>query len=436
MGWREIVRQVSWIEMQYTDVTGRLRSVSVSCEGRESVRARIDGSSIGVAQVSDSDLVLVADTSTFSRIPWLDRWGRVLCDIYKDEGLRHPLDPRFIAQRLEEHLKETDLRVLLGVEIEFFVFKALETISRFPESAGYRLRLVDRAGGPLSNYQAASDELSGYRAELADTLSKFFGVGIRGHHREVASSQLELNLEAGSPTGIADAVQTVKYAAKALAKSRGLRAVFMPKPLYNENGSGMHVHLSLWRGSRNLFYDPEDKHRLSQLARYFVGGLLHHARALAALVAPTVNSYRRLVPGFEAPVYAVWGFRNRSAAVRVPLALEEGDASVEFRPPDPSACPYLALSAIVLAGMDGIRKSIDPGEPLDSSAYGLSRVPRERRLPSSLVEALDELSSDREFLKPVFPGELIDKYVEIKYREAVEVGSAPSPMEFLKYRDV
>lgn len=437
MGRAETVLRVEWVEMHYTDIVGRLRSVSVPYGGSGDLRTGIDGSSVGMAAVSSSDAVLVADMSTFSRIPWLERWGRVICDVYRSEGARHPMDPRSVAQRLEEYLGGMGLEVLFGAEVEFFLFRGLSLVLRPPTTAGYRLKLVDRAGrGPFSNYQAASDELSGYRAELAHVLSGSFGVKVHKHHHEVASGQVELSVGMERPTRLSDSVQTVKYVAKALAGLRGLRAVFMPKPLCGENGSGMHVHVSLWRGSRNVFYDPADERGLSQLARYFVGGLLHHARALAALVAPTVNSYRRLVPGFEAPVYAVWGYGNRSAAVRVPPFQGEGDARVEFRPPDPSACPYLAVAAIAMAGLDGIRKSMDPGEPLEGSAYELSRVPREMRLPSSLAEALDELSSDREFLKPVFPEELVEAYIEVKRREVTEVTSAPSPVEFLMYQDV
>lgn len=427
---------IDWVELQYTDVIGRFRSITVSSRDGESFSARIDGSSVGISDVSDSDAVLVADMSTFSRIPWFNRCGRAICDIYRDGNSRHPVDPRLVTQKLEEYLRGEGMEVLLGVEIEFFVFSDIRIVFSPPLSAGFRLRLVDRAGrGPLGNYQTASDRLSKYRAKLVDTLSSF-NVKVCGHHHEAASSQLELGIGAGNPTAIADSVQTVKYAAKALAESRGLKAVFMPKPMYGENGSGMHIHLSLWRNTKNVFYDPGDTHGLSQLARYFIGGLLYHARALAALVAPTVNSYRRLIQGFEAPVYAVWGFRNRSAAVRIPLARGERDTRIEFRPPDPSANPYLAVAAIVMAGIDGIKKSIDPGEPLRESAYELTRLPNERRLPSSLAEALGELLSDKDFLKPVFPGELIEKYVDAKNKEVVEVGSAPSPTEFLKYQDV
>lgn len=433
---RRSVLNITWVEMQYTDIVGRLRSTSVPYEDRGELLAKVDGSSVGIDSVDSSDVVLVADTSTLSLIPWHAGWGRVICDIYRDRGIRHPADPRYVAQRLEEYLREIGMEALVGVEIEFFVFEDIKSYFSPPVSAGFRLKLVDKAGkGPLCNYQAACDRLGAYRLELVNALSNSFGIGISGHHHEAASSQLELNVKAGSPTGVSDSVQTVKYVAKTLAELRGLKAVFMPKPIFGENGSGMHIHLSLWRGSRNAFYDPNDRYGLSQLARYFIGGLLHHARALAAIVAPTVNSYKRLVPGFESPVYSVWGYRNRSAAVRIPLVYGERDTRIEFRPPDPSASPYLAIAAVAMAGIDGIRRSIDPGEPLNRSAYELTGAPKEKRLPSSLAEALVELASDRDFLRPVFTDELLEKYIDAKNREVIEVSTAPSPVEFLKYQD-
>jgi len=427
-----------WVELQYTDIVGRLRGVGIPFSGERSrLSARADGSSVGLADIGDSDVILMADSSTLSRIPWRSGWWRVLSDLYVDGSARHPLDPRLSTQKLEEYLRESNLEAFIGVEIEFFLFRDVKVVFSPPTSAGYTIKLADRSQmGTFSNYHLVGDELVKYRGFLAENLAKFFNIKVTAHHHEVASSQLELSLEASSPTKTSDNVQTTKYVARAMAREMGLKAVFMPKPLYGENGSGMHVHVSLWRSSRNLFYDPEDPHGLSQLARYFIGGLLHHMRALAAVVAPTVNSYKRLVPGFEAPIYAVWGFRNRSAAVRVPIATNEREVRVEFRPPDPSANPYLALAAIVAAGLDGVRKSIDPGDPSSANVYELSRLPRERRLPTSLSEALDELDQDREFLKPIFSNDLVDKYIEVKRREVVEVSPSPSPKEFLTYCDI
>jgi glutamine synthetase len=309
---------------------------------------------------------------------------------------------------------------------------------RVPAATAYRLRFVDRSfgRGSDSNYHAVGGVLDSYLSEVALTLRKYFDVDVRSYHHEVASSQVELSLGAKNPKALSDDIQTVKYVAKSIASARGLRATFMPKPIYGENGSGMHVHVSLWRGSTNVFYDPNDEYGISQLARYFIGGLLAHSRALAAIVAPTVNSYKRLVPGYEAPVYATWGPANRSTMVRVPKVLTPSDARVEFRPPDPSSNPYLAIAAILLAGLDGIRKSIDPGEPSRENTYDLREFPRERTLPRSLSEALDELASDSDFLKPVFTRELLEEYIELKLKELEGVLLVPTPAEFFKYLDV
>lgn len=217
----------------------------------------------------------------------------------------------------------------------------------------------------------------------------------------------------------------------------------MPKPVLNDNGSGMHTHVSIWRGDTNLFYDPEDEYaEVSQYARYFIGGLLEHGRALSAILSPTVNSYRRLVPGFEAPVYLAWSRANRSAAVRIPVYYK-GDAKskrIEYRPPDPSANPYLALAAIIMAGLDGVKKKIDPGDHVDENIYLMT--PEKRRslgiksLPGSLEEALQELETDNEFLKPAFSEPVIEAYLDLKWGEVKEARLHPSPIEFLMYHDV
>jgi len=427
-----------WVELHYTDRVGRLRAVRVAPLSADALVARVDGSSIGMAPVEKSDLLLIADGSTLRPIPWLDRCWRAISDIYVAQNVRHPLDPRYTAQRVEEYFGSLGLRPLVGVEVEFFVFKAIKMLYRVPAVVAYKLEFVDRSFGRGldSNYHVVEGVLGGYLDEVALTLRNYFGVDVRSYHHEVASSQVELSLGAKGPRAISDDIQTVKYVAKYVASARGLKATFMPKPVYGENGSGMHVHVSLWRGSTNLFYDPSDDYGISQVARYFIGGLLSHSRALAAVVAPTVNSYKRLVPGYEAPVYATWGLANRSAMVRVPRVLAPSDARVEFRPPDPSSNPYLAIAAILLAGLDGVRKSVDPGESLERSSYELPRIPRERTLPRSLGEALDELASDSDFLKPVFTKDLLEAYVEVKLRELEEVSSVPTPTEFLKYHDV
>ena len=255
--------------------------------------------------------------------------------------------------------------------------------------------------------------------------------------------QGEINFRYSTPTRTADNIQTLKYVAKMVAYQHGMVAVFMPKPIGGDNGSGMHTHVSVWRGDTNLFYDPDDDYaELSQYARYFIGGLIEHGRALSAIVSPTVNSYKRLIPGYEAPVYLAWSRANRSAAIRIPVYQRgvKNSKRIEYRPPDPSANPYLALSAIILAGLDGVRKKIDPGDPVDENIYHMT--PEKRRelgikvLPRSLEEALDELESDNEFLKPVFPQSLLEAYVELKRKEIDLTRMYPSPVEIMLYHDV
>jgi len=424
---------IKWVEVHYTDLTGRLRVVSTSFS--DEIVVGVDGSSIGVERVESSDVLVIGDRETLVKLPWSSEWGRVIGNIYRDRENVHLLDSRSIAQRVEKYsLESFGLRPVIGVELEFFLFKDISVEYTSMLSFSCVIKPVDRSiKGVYTGYHVASNDLDSYRYELAETLSRHFNIDVKCHHHEVASSQLELVVNYNSPLRVADSVQTVKYVARKIAEFRGARVCFAPKPLPGENGSGMHVHVSLWRGSENAFHDPGDAHSLSQVARYFIGGLLYHARALSALVAPSVNSYRRLIPGYEAPVYAFWGFKNRSTCVRIPLSTTPSYTRVEFRPPDPTANSYLALSAIIMAGLDGIRRSIDPGDPLDTCAYSMVKVPRERRLPSSLLEALEELEVDSEFLKPVFPRELIEKYIEVKRAEYIEISQHPSIIELLVY---
>lgn len=424
---------IKWVEIHYTDVVGRLRTVSTSFS--DEIIANADGSSIGVERVESSDVLVIGDQKTLVKLPWSSDWGRVIGCIYRDRTSIHELDSRSVAQRVEEYILENyGLTPLMGVELEFFVFRDISVNYSSPLSLNYVIKPIDKCiKGVFTGYHAASSTLDSYRSSLVETLTNYFNTNVKCHHHEVASSQVELSLEPNTPLRLADAVQTAKYVAKRLAELRGLKTSFAPKPIPGENGSGLHVHISLWRGSENVFYDPSDKLGLSQVARYFIGGVLHHARALSALVSPSVNSYRRLIPGYEAPVYIFWGFKNRSTCIRVPLQVTPTSTRVEFRPPDPTANPYLALSAVLMAGLDGVKKAIDPGDPLDTSAYSITRVPRERRLPASLPEALEELESDSDFLKPVFPRELLEKYIETKRAEYLEISQYSSPIELAVY---
>src|SRR5688572_21428676 len=278
-----------------------------------------------------------------------------------------------------------------------------------------------------------------YRHECVDVLSSNFGIICDAHHHEVATAgQCEIDIRYDSLVNTADSVQSYKYIVKNIAKKHNMIATMMPKPIALDNGSGMHVNISLWNEGKNLFFDTEDQYaEMSELARYFGGGILAHADALAAIVAPTTNSYRRLVPGYEAPVYVAWSTGNRSAIIRIPAHYKGQRFAnlkrIEFRAPDPSCNPYLAFSAVLAAGLDGIKKKKDIGKPVNEDIFKMS--PKRRRelgitqLPASLREAYEDLESDKAFLRPAFDSETIDRIVAHEEKEHVELAVRPHPHE-------
>jgi glutamine synthetase len=462
---------IRWIELQFTDLAGYLHSTTVPIreideDALERGLGQLDGSSVeGFTTIDESDLVLRPDPSTAAILPWNSKRARMICDVYMSFGRgRFPKDPRYIAERAMAYAAENGYRAFFGPEVEFMILNGIEVDIFTPFfGTGYRIHSfeVSKTDGGNSrvinveNFQKIKkayhtpppmDKLQAIRDEIAEYLEDYFGFKIEAHHHEVAAfGQVEINFRFSDLKRTADNVMTLKYVARNVAAKYGLTATFMPKVVYGDNGNGMHTHVSLWDTGtgRNLFYDPDDDYaELSQLGRYFIGGLLEHGRALAALVAPTTNSYRRLVPGYEAPVYLVWSRANRSAAVRVPV-YHRGDEKgkrIEYRPPDPSANPYLAFAAILAAGLDGIRRKIDPGDPVDKNVYDMT--PEERRrhgikeLPRSLDEALDELESDMEFLRPIFTREALETYIEIKRKEASQVRLYPSPIEVYMYYNI
>ncbi len=441
---------LDWIELQFTDLVGSLHGVAVNSrdfnKNLEKGFVKLDGSSIkGFSPIEYSDLLLKPIIKTLAKIPWHEKVARVLSAIYDPySGKRFSKDPRYVVEKLEAFLENNGLRALVGVEIEFFVF---DEIGYNATSYGQDLKIVsmeahDGIRVPVkSGYYVVEpyDRFAGYRLALSRILREYFNVFVKNHHHEVASAgQIEVNIEASTPLTISDHIQTTKYVAKNIAVQQGKVAVFLPKPVMGDNGSGMHIHLSLWNNSHNLFYDENDRYaHLSQLARYFIGGLIEHGRSLSALVSPTVNSYRRLIPGYEAPIYLTWGKSNRSAAIRIPASLTKTSKRIEYRPPDPLSNPYLAIPAIVLAGIDGINKKIDPGDPVDINVYKLSKSKRRElgiiELPRSLEEALDELESDNEYLKPIFNNDLLESYIEVKRKESRLLQGIPSPSEFVYY---
>ncbi len=467
--WRK--NGVKFIDLHFTDVLGKLHHITVTSDYMD-VRSfeegvpKLDGSSIkGFAEIHNSDMVLKPDPSTFALIPWHDstrKTGRMICDVYNGYGGgRSTRDPRYVAQKAEAYLREFGYDFSYwGPEVEFFVFdKVYWDVSNPSRGMCYYLESREAPWSSSNDAQRypirfkegyfptpPQDTLMDYRSEVCRILREYFNISVDAHHHEVATAgQCEIDLRYDTLVKMADNVQTYKYVAKNVAKQMGLIATFMPKPLYGDNASGMHVHVSIWKNGENIFYDPDDQYaELSQTGRYFIGGLLEHSRALAAIVAPTTNSYRRLVPGYEAPVYIAWSKANRSANVRIPAYYRGGNNSrfkrIEFRTPDSSANPYLSFSAILAAGLDGIKHKIDPGDPVDEDIYKITPQRRRelgiRELPGSLKEAVESLESDKEFLKPVMSDDLIQTIIELEMNQFYEVNSKPHPYEFHLYFDV
>ncbi len=453
--------EIDFVNLQFSDLLGRLKQVTIPSYkfNEESFKEgfnKLDGSGIrGFSTIEDSDMVLLPDPNTFAILPWTrekNKTARLIADVYTGMGRgRLKRDPRYIAQSAERYLNDKyGMKSLWGPELEFFVFDGVKWDTMNPYFRQSYEISSNEAPWSNSSYRAGFkdayyavppiDSLESYRNTVSNYLSSF-GIIVEAHHHEVAAAgQIEINIYQDTLTNTADSILTLKLVAKTVAAEMGKVATFMPKPIYGDNASGMHTHISLWRGEENAFYDPLDEYaELSQLGRYFVGGLLEHSRSLAAIVAPTTNSYKRLVPGFEAPVYITWSRANRSVIVRIPAYYKRkpGHKRIEYRTPDPSCNPYLAFSAILLAGLDGIDKKIDPGDPIDEDVY---KIPPNRRrelgikeLPRSLKEAVEELKSDHEYLKPIYSSDIIDFIVDKGEREYLKLQQIPHPFEFEMY---
>ncbi|MGQ9632582.1 MAG: type I glutamate--ammonia ligase [bacterium] len=419
-----------------------------------------DGSSIrGFQKIQESDMILMLDPKTAVidpayEIPTLS----IICNIY-DPLTKEPYsrDPRYIAEKAEAYLKTTGIadKSFWGPEMEFFVFDDI----RFDQTENCGYYFIDSMEGewnsgrdekPNLGYKPRykegyfpvppHDSLQDLRSQIILTMIRT-GIPVEVHHHEVATGgQCEIDMKFDTLVNMADKCMWYKYIVKNICKKHKKVATFMPKPLFGDNGSGMHTHQSLWKGERNIFFDPEGYALLSREALYYIGGLLKHSPALMAFCAPTTNSYKRLVPGYEAPVNLIYSQRNRSAGVRIPVYTENPKTKrIEYRPPDNSCNPYLAFSAMLLAGLDGIQNKIDPGQPLDKDAYELSEEERVKTVPGSLEEALDALEKDYEFLLRggVFTKDVIDTWIEYKRtREIDAMRIRPHPYEFYLYFDI
>jgi glutamine synthetase len=463
-------RGARMVDYKFTDVFGTWQHFSVPLhalsEDTFTEGVGFDGSSIrGFQEINESDMLLMPDASTaimdpFTAEPTLS----LICDVAQPGATHEPYsrDPRYIARKAEDYLRSTGVAdaAYFGPEAEFFVFDEV----RYRSTQNEQFALVDsdeahwnsgRNGGtpnlghrmrPKEGYfpVAPNDTLQDLRTEMVLTLEDA-GIEIEAQHHEVAAGgQCEIDMRFDSLLRMADKLLLYKYIVKNIARRHGKTATFMPKPIFGDNGSGMHVHSSLWKGEQPLFADADGYAGLSEVARMYIGGLLTHAPAILALAAPTTNSYRRLVPGYEAPVNLVYSQRNRSAAVRIPMYSESPKAKrVEFRPPDPTCNPYLTFSAILLAGLDGIKRGILPEQhgfgPVDRNIYEMSATEKREicSVPGSLDAALDALERDHAFLLAgdVFTTDLLEKYVELKREQSAEVRLRPSPLEFAMYYD-
>jgi len=459
-------RGVRMIDLKFCDLWGRWRHVTIPARQFNPALMRegvgFDGSAVGLKSVKAGDMVLLPDLATGAMDPfWYAPTLSFTCSTHETGTLAvFPNDPRNIARRAEEYLRETGIadQSVWGPEFEFYVFDQV-AFDNGVNYASYRLE-SDEAdwnsaqGGhghyiPLhGGYHAIppKDQLYNLRSEICLLLEEM-GVEVKYHHHEVGGpGQSEIETPLVGLLAAGDMTMLVKYVTKMAARGHGKTVTFMPKPLYGEAGSGMHFHQMLLQGGRNLFFDPNGYGSMSQTALYYIGGLLAHGPALLGLTNPSTNSYRRLVPGYEAPVNAFFSLGNRSAAVRIPKYADQPEtARMEFRPPDATCNPYLALAAQLMAGLDGIRRQIDPTAagfgPIDANIFAWSDQQRSaiKHLPGSLREALDALEADHDFLLAgdVFSEELLAQWIAFKREvEYYPVRNRPHPYEMQLYFDV
>jgi glutamine synthetase len=458
---------IEMVDLKFTDLPGTWQHMQMPLEALEAddftAGLGFDGSSIrGFQTIDESDMLLMPDHTTAILDPFYDLpTVSVLCSIADPiSHERYSRDPRFIAVKAERHLTEGTLAdtAYFGPEAEFFVFDHIAYEQR-EHRAFYE---VDSAEGFWNSGQPQhakpnlayklrqkegyfpvppADSLANIRAEMVAVM-RSLGIACEFHHHEVSSGgQGEIDMRFQPLLRMSDQMMLYKYVVRNIAVKHGKVATFMPKPIFEENGSGMHVHQSIWKDGETLMSDPDAYAGLSETGRYYIGGLLKHADSLLAFCAPTTNSYRRLVPGYEAPVNLVYSARNRSACVRIPVYSKEPKTKrVEFRSPDPLANPYLAFSALMMAGLDGINNKIDPGDPLDTDLYELSAadLARVESVPGSLEESLDALDSDHAYLLEggVFTEDVVQTYISYKRESEVDqVRMRPHPWEFALYHD-
>ena len=422
---------VEFIRLQFTDMFGTLKNVAITASQLERAldnKCMFDGSSIeGFVRIEESDMFLYPDLDTFIIFPWRPQQGkvaRIICDVYGTDGKPFVGDSRQILKAQVERAKQMGYTFNVGPEIEFFLFHQDDngnatTITH--EKASY----FDL--GPIDLGENA-------RRDMVLTLQDM-DFEIEASHHEVAPAQHEIDFKYGEALGIADGIMTFKLAIKTIAKRHGLFASFMPKPKNQQAGSGMHINMSLSRDGHNIFADADNTEGLSKEAYYFMGGIMQHMKAIAAISNPLVNSYKRLVPGYEAPIYISWSTANRSPLIRIPVSRGE-ETRIELRNPDPSTNPYLLLAVCLAAGLDGIEKQIMPPAKVEENVFELTKADQEKlgieALPQDLHEAIEELKKD-EFICDVLGDHIVSKYVEAKEDEWERYRTAISQWELEEY---
>lgn len=432
---KDILQQVKdlnvrFIRLQFTDIFGVLKNVAITSEQLEKAldgELMFDGSSInGFVRIEESDMYLRPDPSTFAIFPWRPSDGavaRLICDVYNPDGTPFSGCPRGVLKKVLAEAEDMGYKMYAGPEAEFFLFHT--------EDKKPTLETQDQAGYfDLSPVDLGEDA----RRDMVLTLEAM-GFEIEASHHEVAPGQHEIDFKYDDALATADKVTTFKFVVRTIAQRHGLHATFMPKPIAGINGSGMHTHQSLFKDGKNAFYDPDDPLQLSKTAYNYIGGLMQHARAMAAITNPTINSYKRLVPGFEAPAYIAWSPRNRSPLIRVP-AKRGASTRIELRNPDPSCNPYLALTVMLKAGLDGIKKGIEPPKPTDRNIYEMTAEERTNlgiiSLPENLKEAIDELSRD-EVIRDTLGTHIYQQFMEAKEKELNEYRLQVHQWEVDKY---
>ena len=423
-------KQVRFVRLQFTDILGSIKNVAISVSQLEKAldnQCMFDGSSIeGFVRIEESDMKLHPDYNSFALFPWRENnsVARLICDVYKPDGTPFHGSPRQVLKNVLDEAKELGYTFNVGPECEFFLF-------RNDDQGKPTLQTFDDAGyfdmGPV-------DPGEDVRRDIVLNLEQM-GFEIEASHHECARGQHEIDFKYGDALTTADRVMTFKLAVKTIAHKHGLHATFMPKPIYGIAGSGMHINISMAKDGKNVFYDESDKNGLSSTAYSFIAGIMEHIKGMTAITNPLVNSYKRLVPEFEAPVYIAWSAQNRSPLIRVPASRGQG-TRVELRSADPSANPYLALAVTIAAGLDGVKRGLVPPPAVDGNIYSMTAAQRKKQkiemLPTSLESALAELKKDKLICQTL--GEhILEKYVEAKELEWLNYKTRISQWEIDEY---